>query len=355
MGEKARQDDDMDDVQKALHEKISNAKIDDEVTKRIEARMKSYGSVNKDADGGAEEGLDQQAHAAVRAIVRILTPWKDKLSPTLIHEVLDDAGFKLEGGEGGEEKEGRFMAIPAKINWVEEQGINKAHMGEAVDAAEKAYCEHMEKLGYEKYPAVQPVLTNKDGSPVMKTKGEPVSKSASGGAPDLSGFDPKTRERLEPVLKRATDIIEEQNGQIKELVQKNADLAKRLDDRDAADRKKELVAKAANWKNLMMPQDDVVLQLELADKAGKETFERICKSFDAQNVAAGKSNLFRAVGSDLGGGPSDPEQKLQAMADALVQKSSGGMTAEQAYEKALNSPEGQQLYAEMKAGRKDGI
>jgi hypothetical protein len=326
-----------------------------------------------------EDGLDQQTHAALMAVSRILTPFKEKLPPELVHSVMDALGFVAGGEEemndkpmpganklgDGRQREGepllgqdeddgdesveKVKAFPQKVESDKddflgdgEERVNKAHLADAADAADGAYREHLEKLGYRQYPDARMAMKTKGGSPVMKRKGESVHKS-SDGTPDLSGVDPNTRKILEGVYKSQA-----------ELVKKNSELTDQLKNRDAADRKKEIVAKASSLGHVGIPTDDLVAQLEVADKAGKEHYERVCKSFDALNEQGRTSRIFSEYGTDkpfgAGHAAGDSMAKLDALASGLVQKD-GKLTKEQAFAKVLETTEGQRLYAEHQHAR----
>lgn len=368
----------------AHHQQLHDAimKPDPHVMQKVEDCMKAYmekmGAVHKDLPAGDEDegamggAMDDQSQAAVKAVVRILTPFKDKVSPLLLHEILDAAGFQVtsEGGEEPgamhigdgaqemEEKEGHFSAIPAAIESEEEHEwpvehqdalvnkMKKSHMHDAASAGNEAYKAHMEKLGYRMYPDAEMAMKTKDGKPVMKKKGEHVAKSAS-DALDLSAVDSKTRQVLEQVFKGQRDLIT-----------KNAALESTMKAMKDAERKKELVEKAASFSHVGVPSEDLVAQLEVADKAGPEHLERVLKTFGALNEQARSSKLFGEYGSSVpatGFGGGDAHAKIEKMAEGIVQKSGNTLSKEEAYEKAILSPEGRRLYAEHQAGRKDGI
>ena len=266
----------------SLQDKIS--KTDPGVMAKVEERLKAhYGEAEKSkvapegedaakiGKDGAEEdsreaGLSSQAHAAVKAVVRILSPFKDELSPLLIHQILDDAGYELaeakhedgessedeaaehEGGEDMEEAEKRFQAIPAKVEGDEKDAlpIAKEHFRAAAEEGEKAYKAHLAKLGYEKYPPAETAMKSlyksedeedqdedEGHEDVNKAKkGESVAKSST--SPDLTRLDPKTRASVESVFKSNRDLIK-----------KTGELETMIKDRDAKDRRREIVAKAA--------------------------------------------------------------------------------------------------------------
>ncbi len=373
-----------------LQKLVSHA--DPEVMKGIDGYLEKNYAIGKgaaEAPGAKEdpreekdenaEGMEQSQpgersmhHAALKAIARIAHAMKGKIPPHVVHGVLDETGFRMadDAGEDGlvedenmhgasstghapvhasahgglepdeeDEVDKGFMAIPEEI-----EGIEKEHMGGAVEAAHGAYKEHLEKLGYQKYPEAQMRMKSKDGKAVMKEKGEHVAKTAT---PDLSTVDAETRQKLETVFKSN-----------QELVKKNADLEARLKAGEEKARDKEIVAKAATFTHVALPQEDIVAQLKDADKLSKESFERVCKSFETLNEQAKTSRLFGEIGSALPGEGSSADNawaKIEKAADGWVAKSGKDLSKAQAIDAFLKTPEGSKMYAEYKNGRKDGI
>jgi hypothetical protein len=357
------------------HEELEKliSKAHPEVMAKVDEMLKAHhekmAGVHKDGEEQDYHEVHPHAHAAVKAISRIAAPFAGKVHPELMHGALDAAGHKLEHkeaaleGENEEEeydeeehegqsgamhvgdghKLGGFMAIPEEI-----EGVQKEHMHEAVAHANKAYHEHLEKLGYEKYPAAEMAMKSKDGKPVMKAKGESVSKSAN-GAPDLSTVDAKTRQKLEAVLKSNDNTV-------KELVQKNADLEARIKAGEQKEREKEIVAKASTFKHIALPQEEIVATMKDADKLGKESYDRVCKQFETLNTQGEKSRLFSEYGSNLSGNTGgDAWEKIEKAAEGYVAKSGQKYSKADGINAFLETADGQKMYADYKAGRKDGI
>lgn len=482
------------------------AKVNPEIMGRVEDCMKRYGVEKSEDDYAGNDDaakdapLDMQSQAAVKAVVRILAPFKEKLPPLLMHEVLDAAGFEVtapengggdgahgvdddssalgdsdediektelttegrkhiaennfalsgrrypiqdlaharnalarssgkpeegqvkaavyrkypalkersekddgddtpsmpaditggsitkDDGEGGgtgygmrpggedhghheededddmegdereddrEEKEAMFMAIPARVESEDDEPfagstVKKGHMHAAAEAATKAFSEHLQKLGYDKYPTAKMGFAREMGDEdknVKKGKGETVAKSNVAASPR----EREAQRKLELVQKAANDKIQ---GLEREILGMKA-----------AERRKEIVAKAAEFTYLGLPSDDVVAQLLDADRLGKESFERVCKSFTALSNQNKTSGLFSEMGSSLSmsagsnGTSENAWAKIEAGAMGLVQKSAGGgapMSKDQATTAFLQTAEGQRLYAEYKSGRAHG-
>jgi hypothetical protein len=394
-----------------LHKLI--AQTDPEVMKKVEGMLKEhYPSRPENAGENAElhaSGVDKaahdQAHAAIKAIARIASPFKGKIPPALMHSVLDASGFvnpssvasdtleesgldnpaaELGVGDashvGDGHKESQYLSIPSKIEGEEDDvlkgwdgededdhdesdgdgelgggkqhggsGVMKSHAHEAIERAEKAYRDCMAEKGFAKFPEGKMHLKmkkTKDGDSVDKNKGGKVSKAAPGAAPNPT-VDPETRRKLELVTKSNS-----------ELVQKNAALEKRIADGEARERRKEIVTKAAEFKNVALPQEAIVEQLELADKAGKEMFEKVCKNFETLNAQAKSANLFGEIGSNLPNANSSSDSswaKIEKAAEGYVAKSGEKCSTAEAVDRFLLTSEGKRMYAEHQSGRKDGI
>ena len=410
-----------EEVQKAFAAKVKGmmANGNQSVMEKVDSHIKKYNtdrgavdaapettseSVAQEQGETTDTPLTEEANAAIKAIVRILGGFKDQLDPQLLHEVLEIVGFKLgatpdaeaeanEGGvapvgaEGEESVDGVDAANESgepgepvdgekepKEGWSEiDQGdaakdgendspeVKPEHMAAAAKVANDAFKSHLGKLGYQKPPEARMAIKGKVSQPkggivppersankqqpVVGAKGEAVTKAVESTV-DLSQVDPKVREQVELVFKSNA-----------ELVKKAADLEAKIMERDAADRNRELVQKAAAWQNLGLPQETIVAQLKDADSVGKESFERICKSFDALNEQASKGGLFSELGSSMqtpaGGSPDQMWDRIEKAAEGVVKKSAG-MSREKAIELFLMTADGSKMYAEYK-NAKGGI
>ena len=324
------------DVSKKMRDMI--AKTDPAVLAAVDKAFDGY--VKKDAGGEP----DAQMVAPGKAVARILTPFKGSMPPALAHQIVDVAGFNM--GEMGDED-----TTPGAMRVGDGSQVEKAAKDDGDDDEDD-----VSKMGG---GCVATQVDKSGGSPVNK-KGEQVSKSAAdtqtNDAPDLSGIaDPKTRSAVELVMKSQRELVAKNAA----LETSNVDLKKSLDDQKAETRKKELVAKAAGWQHLAVPQDDLVAQLVDADKAGKEAFERVEKNFNALNAQAQTGRLFGEIGSNLprggGSGPDASYAKMEAAAMGWVQKSGEKCSKEEALSKFLETPEGRKMYAEHQAARPGGI
>jgi hypothetical protein len=371
------------DSEMSLAEKI--AKANPATMEKVDHLMKSFKALparvvkgdDKDADdvakglgekdcpgdvakGDAEDAaeLDPESQAAVRAVVRILAPFADKLDPRMVHQVLDIAGYQVNGeaDEGFEQEdvaedlaEKSFKAIPEKIeseddDFLPDSEVKKGDFYAAVDKAHGVYKGHLAKLGYRKYPDA--VMAMKTGDEPTKEKGEKVTKSANDTSSDLSGLDPKARSAVEAVFKSH-----------KELVAKNAALESTVAGMKSAARQKEIVAKAAEFRHLGIPEADIVAQLTLADKSGAEAFELVAKNFAAMNSQAKQANVFGEMGSSAGStsGEGDAYGRMQARAKEQVAKSGEKVSDAEAFDRFLRTPEGAEEYKRYVQARPNGI
>ncbi len=339
-----------DGVPMSTHEQLQKAiaTADPEVMKRVSDFLDK--SIKKDDE---HAGV---ARTAAQAISRIASTVKGKLSPQAMHSLLDEVGFQVttdgvgEGNQGGAgamsvgaapshdgDKEAGFQAIPVE------------HLEKAKEAAGKAYKEHLEKLGHRMYPDAEMQMKSKSGEPAKskKEEEEKVDKSAT-----TAQLDAATQAKLETVFKQFEDISKE-----------NKELKTELAALTLLNKQRELVTKAASFSHLGLPQETVVATLGDAQKAGPEAFERIVKMYETmseQNRVAKSfgGDLFSERGSTLGGGNGGSESawsKIEKAASGFVQKSGTVMSKEDGIAKFLETPEGQQLYREHQAARKDGI
>lgn len=285
----------------------------------------------KDLEGGDAEPkeLSEGAQAAMKAVARILMPFKEELSPEDMGAVCESLGMSegadsdLEKEKGDEDKDKMDMekdkegSEDLKKLFAIPEDVKEEHAAEALEKAKDAMGEHLEKLGYEKY---------KSEEPAMKSKEDEVEKS-----------------KYAHVFKSNQDLIK-----------KNADLEKIVKSMQAKELDKELVQKAASFTHLGLSKDDVVEVLKEAKNVSEKHYEKVCKQYSALNEQAKKSNMFGEVGSRLSNnGASDAEAKIDAAVATIVKKA--GVTKEQAYTDFMTTAEGKDLYREMKSTRPNGI
>lgn len=307
--------------------------------------------------GGA---MPEQAQAALKAIARIAAPHKDVLTKDHINSVLGEVGFgdgEKQPGEAGHldmpTEQQKAVAYPEKVS--------DEHSMEALDMAKKAYSNHLEKLGYKKYPDESMAMKSKEEMAKAKQKeeddkakgGENVDKVAKSDL-DLSAFTDKQKPQIEAIFKGFTD-------KQKELVKKNEDLESQLKDRDEKEKEREYVSKADSLTHLNLPKADIVSSLRDAAKAGKEAYERITKQYETLNEQGKASNIFKEAGSSRGneGGATGAEAKLNALVDStfdsIVRKGDTKITKAMVYDEVMQTPEGRRLYRESQTPKRGNI
>lgn len=346
-------------IRKELSDLVSST--DPKIIARVEKILKEYKMKSED---GSEAALDPKVEAALKAVVRILTPFKDLISDELLDSVLEESGvFKKTSEDPGQEGQNKTAESHEDDDLDDEMdddnedgplskkpdGVSKEHHEEAKKSASMAYKSHLEKMGYEKYDSPPAKNTNKskNGEP---DKGDEVAKLAitkEDGSLNLEAVPEEVRPAVELIYKSN-----------QELIKKNAELAEGLKAERSDRRLKEFVAKAESLKNYTGDKQKLakhMMDLSDANPELYKSFEENVMATEKQAEAVSKS-LFAENGSAMSNpGGSSAEAKISASVDQIVQKSDGKVTKEQAYEKFMMSQEGQKLYAEFKSERKGGI
>lgn len=319
---------------------------DPKIMAKVEKVLKSM------ADEPSEQGegtLSPRAQTALKAVVRILLPFKDEISDEALDTVLTEAGFRFndEHENAGEQmseagkKEGGMMGIPAKAD-----GVSAEHHSAAVGEAEKAYKAHIGKLGY---PAAEPK---------MKSAGQEGEMEASGEKDDLQGKAEKSAvgKSAETDLSKLPKEVQAIYKSNISLVQKVGEVEKQLKEERTERRRKEFIAKASTYKHYTGDRAELAEHMmELSDVSPKlfEAFEKNLEAVESQKVAISKST-FSEIGSSLASQGTTWE-KIEQSAMGWVQKSGEKVTKEEAVAKFLGTPEGQKLYNEHQTQRPGGI
>ncbi len=325
-----------EDLQKAI------ANADPEMMKCVEKILDKH---------IAKENSD--VRTALKAVARILSTVKGKISPEAAHETLEQVGFKVGEGElggAGATSVGESPTHGETVN-MGMQAIPEEHMKKAREMAEKAYDEELKKLGHAEYPDAQVQMKSKSGK--MAKKKEMEEDEEEDDVEKSYKLDAETQLKLESVFKANED-----------LVKKNHELTSEISALQQVNKHRELVQKAASFTDLGLPAETVIATLSNAQKAGAEVFDSIVKQYEMLNERqkVAKSfggNLYGEIGSSLpsgaGAGSETSWARIEKAAEGFVQKSAFNGTKEQAIAKFLDTPEGTRLYAEHQAGRKDGI
>lgn len=301
--------------------------------------------------------LSDRAKAALKAMSRIAAPHKDELKGEHVEMAMKEAGVHIGAGEGADAHSKDEIAM----NLALPMGVSEDHHMAALDKAKKkamkAYNKTIAKLGGRKYPdeqeavkAAAPMESDDEGqvgkSGVAKTEiheEENVSKTKL----DLSGFPDTQRRQLK-------DVFKAYDERTKELVRKNDELEAELKRRAESDKHREMVAKAAEFGHLGLPQEEIVETLKDASKLGEKAYERVIKQYETLNSQAKSGGLFKEIGTRGGSDGGDIEGRIDALVDSVVQKSDGTRTRAEIYDDVIQSKEGQRLYLEYKNNRKGG-
>ena len=315
------------------------------------------------ADGPTNMGPSERAIAALKAAARILTPFKEELGGELLQKVLAAAGMHSPK-EPGTISQGGDVAKADKVKKGATQSpepIKEEHMVEAMKAADEAMKASLKKLGYEKYPEGKLQMKSLE----METDGDEDEEVEMSGVEKSDKGDSKVKQEvlkadgslnLEAVPEALRPTLEHVFKTQQELVKKNADLTKELADRQAAEEKREIVAKADSLTHLGLPKEDVVATLTDAKKMGTEAYIRITKGYEALNEQNKASKLFTEIGSGLSdNGAEMPWEQIEKAAAGYVAKSETKCSAAEGVSKFLETAEGQRMYGQYKASRKGGI
>lgn len=314
------------------------------------------------APGAATVGPSERAMAALKAAARILTPFKGELEGELLQKVMQAAGMEMSPAAPAPRAEGGNMETNKGMSSQSPEPIKEEHTVEALKAADEAFKQALAKLGYQKYPEGK--LQMKAAEPKIAPEGkdkadiEKADKSKQG--------DPKVSEQilkadgslnLEAVPAEMRAVAEVIFKGQQELVKKNAELTKNLADRDAADAKREVIAKADSYTHVGLPREEIIATLEDARKLGTESYVRICKQFDTLNTQGKSSNIFKEFGSNLEGKSNGAGswEAIEKAAQAYVAKSGEKVSKEQAVTNFLETAEGQRMYREHQASRPEGV
>lgn len=281
-----------------------------------------------------QAAMSPEATAALKAVVRILTPFKDEIGEEEIESALEQAGFDFEEQTEQTELEGTEEGDMA------DKTISQEHMNAAKQAADAAYKEQMTKNGYEKFPALGGVAKEDKTEVVTPAK---ASIMKADGSLDLDQVSPEMR-----------PVVEKLFAQNKESVAKAEKLEADLTAERTERRTKEFVAKADSFKHFTGDKAELAKNLMSLESSNKALYEQVVKNLEA--VEKEKETVAKQLFTELGSsapsaGQLDAEAKMDKMVESIVQKSDGKMTKEQAFAKLLATPEGDKAYTEAKNER----
>lgn len=268
--------------------------------------------------------MSDRAVTALKAIKRIHAPFAEEISPEMVSRALasDASGGFYAGHQGAEEAQ-----HPKPVS---EQDHEMAH-DHALKAYQKAYGDHVKKLGYRMYPDAQ-IQMKSEG----KTMEEKMEKSSVKKEDLLASLPKEARGAVEAIFK--------QNQALEAIVKEEREL--RLN--------REFQEVAKSYKHIGLPTEELADVLKKLATTDKTTYEKVEKWLRTADEQIGHGKLFSEVGSNIPSSTMDAEKKIDAAVNEIVKKSTG-VTKEQAYVEFIGTPEGQKLYEQFKATRKGGI
>lgn len=327
-----------------MDEKMKKSKMDMEKSKD-EKMCKDddgdMGDVSMSADG---EPLGEREKAAVKAIARIAAPFKDTLSHEHIQAALKEVGFQ-DGAEDAPQDEKDPHDEQVHMSWAIPEGIEEEHHATGMDMARKSYKDHLEKMGYRKYPDPSNEETNglekskhgvDEDDEEDEEEEEHVGKIAK--SLDLSSFPKAQQEQLHMIFKSNN-----------ELVQKNADLEKELKVERDIRKLKEFEDRAKSFKHLGVNSTELATIMKSLSEKDNESFEKVERILRAVNsqMASG-SNLYSEIGSRISKSDGNSaEAKLDTLVDSVVHKADGSKTKEMIYDEVIQTREGKKLLQEV--------
>lgn len=305
-----------------------------------------------------KQPLSERAQAALKAVARIMAPFKDELTSDHVGAVAHEVGLGGAHTEPADEKTPHDEQVAEKDLGTDAipENVEEEHHAEALALARKAYGEHLSKLGYRKYPdaEMQQKSADDENESEDDEEEESVGKVAkSAGTLDLSAFPKEQRSQLESVFKAHQELV----ATNKEQVRKIADLEKELSHERDLRVTKEFTERAQGFKHLGANTEKLAKVLKTLAATDEDAFKEVESVLKTADRQLGTAGLFGERGSKLSrsGDAVTAEDKLQALVDQVVEKSGHEMTSEQAYEKVLKTTEGKRLYAEYKSNRPGGI
>lgn len=223
--------------------------------------------------------------------------------------------------------------------------------------AGKMYKTHMEKLGYQMYPDLQPRMKAMS----LRKAAKPTKEEDK---PDKGGHDVS---KSEPVLKADgtlnLEAVPEESRPFVEIIHKaqlaaveKADkLEKALADERGKRELTEFVSKAKSFDKLGMDSDELgALLLKVSKSLTAEEYSKLEAKLKAANEQVSKGGLFDELGTRREETKGNAWEKIEAGAAAMVSKSGEKISKAESVEKFLTTEEGRklQLEYELEKGRK---
>lgn len=187
--------------------------------------------------------------------------------------------------------------------------------------------------------------------PPKVEKSEPAPASAAPVVPTLAAIIKSDNTIDEDLLAKADAAVRpllKEAAEREIVLRKQVAEATQVANEERAIRKaKEFTDTASGLSNLGVSADELGGILMSADKAlEKAEYDKLFGVLKAADAKIAEGALFAEMGSATAEEGS-PEDQLNKMAENLVQKDTTGMTAEQAFTKAIQTDKGRALYAQM--------
>lgn len=357
----------------------SSGKPEEEKVKAAVYRKYPSLKPNVQKNTNLEGPLDDKAQSAIKAVVRILTPFKESLSGPLIHEVLDAAGFQMAAAEN---QKGDHMESKAGSATMSPEKVKSEHHIEAMKVAKEAYKSHMAKLGYQKYPTEE--IAQKDGDQPYGEKGKVVGddhvqdEEQEGTIHDPAGAeksmekafghqmedddDDEDGEEMEKNQKIAKSLLKglpkESRKALEhvfkaqsELIEKNSELQNKLEAVTKTARRRDFIEKAAGFSHLGVDREKLADTFLALSESAPEQLDAVQKMLSAANEQVKKGNLFKEFGSSQGTSGGDAWARLEQAAVGFVAKSGEKLTKEESVARFLETTEGKNMYSEYTASK----
>lgn len=335
---------------KSLLKMIEN--VDPEAMARVEKILKTFADGSTvsvpnmaDMEKSGEEAnfeateqpgeMDQRTQACLKAITRILSPFKGKIPSALVHKVVD--------ASMGEPSEGDDMATKEASARMSPEKVSEDHKIEAMGVAKAAYKGHMEKLGYKKYPDAE-IAQKADTDP--DENGEDEEQEGTMGDVDKSDVFKSLDGEIAKLPKESRKVVTQIFKSHKDLIEKNESLSKEVDGLRRREQRREYVTKAEGMKHLGVDTNELADTLmDLATKS-PEAYAKVEKILQSSEKLSAKSEVFKELGSNLGGNGKATWERIEAAAMDVVKKSGEKITAAAAVDRFLETSEGKAMYAE---------
>lgn len=278
-------------------------------------------------------GLSDPAQGALKAIARILAPYKNEIQADDVAGVLEGIGIPT--GEPDEDDVG--------------DGTDDG-TGDTTDAADAG-----EPPPTDAQPP--PPRNRLDARPeyvALSLEAKPNNGEVDPMSIDLSAFPPAQRHQMEAVLKSlADDANKAWDDEKKTLIEKNAALEKRFNEEHERRVMKEYVAKAEGFDRLGAPTDKMARVLKVLNDADPELLkdlEAVLKGLNEQLVVNDElGGVMHETGSrQSGGSASSAQAKLDQLVDGYVAKDGeASLSRHQKMARILKSEDGKKLAREV--------